>query len=120
MMLNETYSVHQLSCSTGMTARAIRLYDERGLVRSHRNRLNHRRFSKADAERLALIKMLRTAGVSLEEIAGVLAVAQDGGAQRGLVSTLLQDRLEALRRGVAQVEDILKMFEPAAQQRKSA
>ena len=57
----------------GMTARALRLYEERGLVEARRDPMNRRYYDALARKKLARIASLRTAGLSLNEIREILA-----------------------------------------------
>ena len=91
----------------GMTARALRLYEERGLVEARRDPMNRRYYDALARKKLARIASLRTAGLSLNEIREILA-ADDVG-ERGLDCALakLNRRREALRRDLAAVERVI-------------
>ncbi|ACG78774.1 transcriptional regulator, putative MerR family [Phenylobacterium zucineum HLK1] len=88
-----TYSVVALSRITTLSPRAIRLYEDRGLLFAKRDRLNKRRFDRQSVRRLELIKLLRTAGMSLRDIRAILAL-QEGSVQRAQVA---RAALSALR-----------------------
>jgi DNA-binding transcriptional MerR regulator len=56
----------------GLTPRAIRYYEERGLIQTSRDRFNMRRFDAPTRDRLTLIAKLRRAGIGLPDIEEVL------------------------------------------------
>ena len=65
--------IAEVSRRTGLTAAALRFYEEKGLIRSV-GRLGLRRlFDAGVIERLALISLGRAAGFSLDEIARMFA-----------------------------------------------
>ena len=64
-----------------LTARAIRYYEELGLVRAGRDQLNRRRYDEDALSRLAAIAEFRRAGLSLDDIAAILS-RQDAGGDR--------------------------------------
>lgn len=82
----------------GLTIRAIRLYEERGLVSSQRDGGDNRTFGSAELERLIWIAELRTIGLSLDEISGLVAadafVGGAGASQR--LSDVLNDHRRRL------------------------
>jgi DNA-binding transcriptional MerR regulator len=57
----------------GLPASALRFYEEKGLIKSIGRRGLRRVFAAEVVERLALIALGRSAGFSLEEIAGMFA-----------------------------------------------
>jgi DNA-binding transcriptional MerR regulator len=56
----------------GLSASALRYYDERGLVRPQQRRAGRRMYGSDDLRRLALIKIFHQLGVSLDTAAAVL------------------------------------------------
>jgi MerR family redox-sensitive transcriptional activator SoxR len=58
---------------SGVPASTLRFYEEKGLIASTGRRGLRRLFDPSVLERLALIALGRTAGFSLEEIAGMFA-----------------------------------------------
>jgi DNA-binding transcriptional MerR regulator len=89
------WSIGELARASGLTVRALRHYDEIGLLRaSERTASGHRRYTEPDLRRLYRVRALRALGLSLKEIAGVLAgTADDLGTMRGLLAGQLH-RLE--------------------------
>jgi MerR family transcriptional regulator, thiopeptide resistance regulator len=70
----QTWRVGELAAATGLTVRALHHYDEIGLLApSGRTGAGHRRYTDADVRRLHQIRALRGFGLSLAEIAEVLA-----------------------------------------------
>ncbi len=94
----------------GLTVRAIRLYEERGLVSSQRDGGDNRTFGAAELERLVWIAELRTIGVSLDEISGLLAaealVGGAGASQR--LSDILNDHRRRLLHRLSCVDSIAR------------
>ena len=100
------WSIGELARATGMTVRALRHYDEIGLLRAgERTASGHRRYTGADVRRLYRIRVLRGLGLPLEEIARVLG---DTGIPqlRDLLATQLRD-LEAHAEHVGRLRDRL-------------
>lgn len=91
----------------GLTARALRFYEERGLIEARRDRLNARFYDPDARRRLDWIVPLRQAGVSLEDIREVLRAEEEDG--RG------QDcALRAVARREAELEAQLSAAKAAA------
>jgi DNA-binding transcriptional MerR regulator len=90
----------------GLTARAVRFYEERGLISATRDRWNRRRFDAKACEQLRIIALLRRANLSLCEVADVLA-RRDRSEAAGCARTALDARRRQLHREIAQVEDVL-------------
>jgi DNA-binding transcriptional MerR regulator len=88
----------------GFTPRALRLYDEWGLVRAQRDGLNRRYYVAADRERLAWIAKLRRARLSLPCIRRVLAADARNGRGADLAREMLEARLADLIDQLTQVK----------------
>ncbi len=65
--------IAEVSRRSGMPASALRFYEEKGLIASIGRRGLRRLFDPGVLERLALIALGRTAGFTLDEIAGMFA-----------------------------------------------
>jgi len=61
-------SIGQVQEATGLTARQIRYYEERGLVEPNRSRGRHRVYSRQDVDRLLDIKQKLGQGQSLADL----------------------------------------------------
>ena len=113
-------SISELTRRHGLTARAIRYYEERGLIEAARDRHNARRFDQRAQRRLAQITQLRRAGLPIPDIEDILnrAEADDGRDVTTLALQRLSERLEALegeRRAVQATIEAVKQgaSEPA-------
>lgn len=83
----------------GFTLRALRFYEEKGLV-SPRRSGNRRLYSPRDRRRLEIIAQGKRIGLALEEIREILRASSDGG-------TPARRHLEiALEKAKARVEEI--------------
>jgi DNA-binding transcriptional MerR regulator len=71
-----TIDISELARRTGVAASTLRYYEERGLIASIDRRGLRRVFDTRVLEQLALIALGRTAGFTLDEIAGM--VVRDG------------------------------------------
>lgn len=72
-------SIHEVRARTGMTHRAIRFYEEKGLVRCRRDSRGHRRYDDAALERLIFISHARQAGLAIIDIQQLLSTADRHG-----------------------------------------
>jgi MerR family redox-sensitive transcriptional activator SoxR len=66
-------TISEVSRRSGVTASALRFYEERGLIRSERAGSGHRRYPRAVLRRIAFIVFAQRMGLSLEEIGTELA-----------------------------------------------
>jgi DNA-binding transcriptional MerR regulator len=97
----------------GLTPRAIRHYESRGLISPARDRLNRRVFDAVSRRRLQLIAVLRRAGVPLQDVREVLTGAE--GAWTEASAKALQSlsvrraQLEHQLREIRQVETLMRL-----------
>lgn len=83
------------------TLRAVRFYEEEGILRAtRRTEGGHRLFDLVELERLMLVTDMRVAGLSLEEIKQILDVKQAssiGGDAAKLATEILSRQVDELR-----------------------
>src|SRR5690606_5993042 len=83
----------------GLTARALRYYEEVGLVEADRDRLNCRRYDERAMDRLRLIAQFRQPGLDVRDIRLILDQREDSDAPDGYLDCAvakLKERLEVL------------------------
>jgi DNA-binding transcriptional MerR regulator len=93
----------------GLSARALRFYDEEGLVVAVRDRLDRRVYSPEACAELEIVSRLRSAGVPVEEVRWVLQAARRKG-RAALVHTAtdcLTHRLNRLAAEQRQADQVL-------------
>lgn len=76
----ESFTIRELAREFALTARTLRFYEEKGLVRPQR-RGQERVYSRRDRARLKYIEMGKCVGFSLEEIAEMLDLYDLGDRQ---------------------------------------
>jgi DNA-binding transcriptional MerR regulator len=87
----------------GLTPRALRYYEEKNLVQVRRDRFGQRVYDLQARDRLAWIASLRSAGLSLREIAEILKL--DEHVRRAeLASRMLSRRLRAVQAQAAHIQ----------------
>ena len=64
----EYLSVGEIALRSGLAVSAIHFYDSKGLLRSHRNKGNQRRYHRRELRILGYIKVGQRIGLTLEEI----------------------------------------------------
>ena len=72
----KTFSISDLADELDISTRAIRFYEEKGLILPKRTRGNHRIYRKRDRARLKLILRGKRLGYSLDEIAEMIGMAE--------------------------------------------
>lgn len=70
--MSDSLTIDQVARRTGLTSRALRFYEGRGLVKPFRSSSGRRVFSRDDLERLHRIVALKNAGFTLAQIASIL------------------------------------------------
>ena len=71
--MDDVLTIQEISHRSGVSASALRFYEERGLISSQRAGSGHRRFARAVLRRIAFIVFAQRIGLSLEEIGTELA-----------------------------------------------
>jgi MerR family redox-sensitive transcriptional activator SoxR len=92
-------TIGEVASRAGVATSAVRYYERRGLVRADARRSGQRRYSKETLRRLVFVGMLQDAGLSLDDIAGVLG-ASDVAEWKAIASA----RLVALEEEIARLE----------------
>ncbi|WP_086931126.1 helix-turn-helix domain-containing protein [Agarilytica rhodophyticola] len=74
MIQSKTLDIGTVAKYSGLPSATLRFYEEKGLIKSTGRKGLRRLFDAQVLERLALISLGRSAGFSLQEIAGMLTV----------------------------------------------
>jgi len=69
------FTISELADELDISTRAIRFYEEKGLILPKRTKGNHRVYNKRDRARLKLILRGKRLGYSLEEISEMIGLA---------------------------------------------
>lgn len=110
----DSLTIDEVARRTGLTSRALRFYEGRGLVAPFRSSSGRRVFAREDLERLHRIVALKQAGFSLAEIGqmldarGGLALAQVLERQLAAIETRrteLAATAGALRHALSRIDD---------------
>ena len=112
-----TFSIRELCREFGATPRALRFYEDRGLLTPHRDGLT-RVYSARDRVRLDLILRGKRVGFGLAEIGEMLDLydRRDGQVAQMAVSLgKFRDRIGALRRQRMDIDDAIAMLEDGCQ-----
>lgn len=70
-------SIGEVSKRSGVSISSIHFYENKGLICSHRNSSNHRRFTRDVLRKISIIKIAQKSGVQLKEIKTALATIPD-------------------------------------------
>jgi DNA-binding transcriptional MerR regulator len=96
----------------GLTARAVRFYEERGLVSPCRDMNGRRIFSLEDRSRLRLIAILRSIGLRLDDIGAVFETGADRNANVRAIP-LVAKRVAELEVELNRVREVLDQLAEA-------
>jgi MerR family redox-sensitive transcriptional activator SoxR len=73
MRAGDVITIGELARRTGLSVSAVRYYEARGLVASHRSAGGQRRFMRADIRRVSFIRIAQQFGLSIDAIGRELA-----------------------------------------------
>ena len=107
-----TYSIRQLCLEFKCTPRALRFYEDKGLLSPAREGLN-RVYNYKDRARLQLILQGKRVGLSLAEIGEILDLYEvdDGGAQQAAKSLRkFRERIVALERQKIDIDEQIEQL----------
>ena len=111
-----TYSITQLCREFGCTARALRFYEEQGLLFPRRHQMQ-RVYSYKDRARLQLIVRGRKVGLTIAEIRDILDTYEDGGeeAQNALALKVFKARIAALQSERSRLDEAMQTLSAACE-----
>src|SRR5215218_5239153 len=100
------YSIGELSREFGVTLRALRFYENKGLIAPQRDGLN-RLYSQGDRNRLALILKGKKLGFTLGEIREMIAIEEGTADSQALTMSREKclEQIELLKRQKVEIEE---------------
>ena len=99
------HTIGQAAKAAGVTPRAIRLYESRGLLRSpQRTAAGYRMLTDDDVDVLAFIRRGRRLGLSLDAIAEIMKMADNGEPCCDRTQALLAQRLAEVDTALAELQ----------------
>jgi DNA-binding transcriptional MerR regulator len=106
---SEWLSAADCASRTGLTVRALRVYEESGLIAPRRSAGGWRQYGRHDLVKLNTIALLKTAGLSLEQIREVTC----GSTSEPTLQQILASQLDTWKRKRADAERGLAIAEAA-------
>ncbi len=104
----KSYTIGEAAKAAGVTARAVRFYESRGLVPTpDRSASGYRLFTDDDVDVLTFIRRGRSLGLSLDAIAEVLRISENG-APCDRTKALLAQRLAEIDATITDLKRLRK------------
>lgn len=101
-----TIGIGELSGRTRISVRALRYYEQHGLLTAERDGTGHRRFRPDAVETVRRIRLFLDAGLPLAVVAQVMPCFVDDGARlHGCVAEYLHDHLGAVRQRIEELDE---------------
>ncbi|HKY91619.1 MAG TPA: MerR family transcriptional regulator [Nevskiaceae bacterium] len=105
--------IGEVAARSGVSRKALRLYESRGILRPpHRTPSGYRRYPADVLSVLRFVAQARRLGLSLAEIKHVVALRRDGAAPCLHIRTLLEQKAADLERMLDEVRAILHAWGP--------
>lgn len=106
---SKTFFIGEAAQKAGVTVKAIRFYERSGLIpKTGRNPGNFRILSEENIQRIVFIKRAQALGFSLEEIAEILAVYDQGNCSCGQVRESVEQKLTMLDKKLSELKSLKK------------
>ncbi|MFF4157526.1 MerR family transcriptional regulator [Streptomyces sp. NPDC001678] len=107
--------IGELSRRTGVSERALRYYEEQGLLRPSRRPSGYREYAEDDVRTVGHIRRFLAAGLGTATIAELLPCAVDDGefltpGCPELVAGLVKER-ERIHDGIEELRDVLRLLD---------
>jgi DNA-binding transcriptional MerR regulator len=96
----------------GVSARALRFYEEKGLLQPGRDRHNRRVYDAEARRRLAWITRLRAADLSIIDIHDVLRAEDRDGSGEALALARMEARREAMTAALVALDRAIESLSP--------
>ncbi len=111
-----SYTIGEAATAAGVTTRAVRLYESRGLVPvPDRTSAGYRLFTDDDIETLAFIRRGRSLGLSLDAIAEIITISEDGRPCCDRTRALLAQRVNEIDAAMADLQRLRETITRAQQ-----
>ena len=100
--MSGTMTVGQAAEAAGLTRRAVRLYEQRGLLPSaQRTAAGYRLYDRDDVDTLTFIRRARALDLPLDDIGAILALRRDGTTPCTRVRDLVDARIAEIDQAIA-------------------
>lgn len=107
-------TIGQAATLSGLTAKAIRLYERRGLLEpADRTAAGYRTYGPADVSVLKFIRQARAVGLRLDEIGRILDLQRNGRQPCATVLDLLEQRIAQVDRTMRDLRSLRRTMAAA-------
>ena len=110
----EQLRIGELAARVGASPDTIRYYEQLGLIAApERSEAGYRLYSDAELRRLQFIRKAKLLGLSLEEIKGLLGIAEQGECRplRSQVAELLRQKIDDCQAKLAELTELKASLE---------
>lgn len=102
-----SYTVSQAAQQAGVTRKAIRIYEDKGLLPpTERTEAGYRMFTDDDIAVLRFIRQAKTLGLTLAEINDILGLQRGGAQPCGRVTQLLDAHIAQIDRTLTELGEL--------------
>ena len=103
--------IKDLSKKLKITARAIRHYEEIGIITSKRMENNYRYFDESNLDKLKFLVRARKLGFSLEECKELIKLFENDNRKSENVRNIAKNKLENIDKQIQELKDLKKSLE---------
>ena len=103
--------IKDLSKKLKITTRAIRHYEEIGIITSKRMENNYRYFDENNLDKLKFLVRARKLGFSLEECKELIKLFENDNRKSENVRNIAQNKLENIDKQIQELKDLKKSLE---------
>ena len=108
------FSIGEAAKAAGVTRKAIRVYESKGLLgQPARTASGYRMFAAGDVQVLTFIRRARVMGLRLGDIAELLEASRKGQAPCGRLASRLDERIAEVDEAIAELEDLRRSLNAA-------
>ena len=108
------YTAGQAAKQAGVTRKAIRIYEGKGLLPpAGRTEAGYRRFTPGDIAVLRFIRQAKTLGLTLTEINDILSLQRGGAQPCGRVTQLLDAHIGQIDRTMTELRQLRRALDSA-------
>lgn len=111
MMEKDWLTIGQASSLTGLSAKMLRHYESRGLLKPRRSPSGYRLYPQSQLAQLQLIYQAKQLGFSLEQVEALLALWQQPDRASRDVQALAQEQLALVSAKISQLQQLQQQLQ---------